>query len=115
MSDVWYELSGVKGVRYDRIPARGKHEDLPDWKVRLYDEITALRKELDRLNLNHEYIEYILNDMDPETADAVVEIYAYGRSYEQVARENGISVGGLQKRIAKELKRISVFRMHKLD
>lgn len=104
MSLLWYELSGVKGLRYDRIPVTGKTEGYPEWKEKISGQIEDIRKEIMRIQLNRQKVKAVLNAMNPETAYAVVEIYGKGRTYASVALEIHISVGGLQKRISKELR-----------
>lgn len=100
---LFYELSGVKGVRYDKIPVRSDYRLVEQRKLEILEDIAKTQKEAARLTYQLEMIEEVLQQMEEETRDAMVEIYTCGRRYVDVAQKYHVSPSGLQKRIDREI------------
>ncbi len=94
-----YDMTGVKGVRYDKIGG-STNQLMKD--LRKLDQIERLNKiyaEIRRLKANNDYIERILEMMEPKIRQVCLDIYCEGKTFESACRELGYSSGGLWKRI----------------
>ena len=102
----WYDATGVKGIRYDKIGGSAYQQFIELKRLDLFEEIEGLRVKIASLHGTIDELEIFLDAMEPETAKAVRQIYVYGRRYVDVARELYISKSGLEKRINKEIEKI---------
>lgn len=100
---LFYELSGVKGVRFDRLPAGSNYRLTEQRKLDLLEDIACVQNEADRLSKQLEMINAVLSEMEEEARDAMIEIYTCGRRYIDVAQKYHVSPSGLQKRIDREI------------
>lgn len=108
---LWYEASGVKGIRYDKIGGSA-YERLKFLKrLDLYERIEISRQRIEALRSALYELNLYLDSMDTDTAEAIREIYINGRRYVDVAEEQYISKSALEKRVNKALEEIEK-RMH---
>ena len=106
IKDIWYQMSGVKGVRYDKEPS-GFNPNLSEEKREYYSQLLDEKNiELDYTLASIRYIEMNLRKLSEEDKDICLKVVAEGISYEKVAMEKGYSKGGMWKRIKRELERI---------
>ena len=103
---IHYEMTGVKGIRYDREPSSFNPELSEEKKLELIEEKEEKELEL-RFTLNAiNLIEKKISKLSPGDKDACLKIIAEGISYEDVSRSKGYSKGGMWKRIRRELTKI---------
>lgn len=101
-----YDMTGVKGVRYDQTTGGGSYNESKATKrfIAMSDELERLEKELNRITEQINYVDATLNKMSKEMKDAFIRIYIKGQRYEDVAND-GIfySPSSLHYNINKEL------------
>lgn len=101
----WYELTGVKGVQYDK--QRGAfNKDIADKrKYYLLGKIEAQEQEKRRLQANVQYIEDVLSLIkDQEIREAIVNIYVHKKTFRKEAKKHYMSHVTLYNQINKQLK-----------
>lgn len=104
LDSVWYELAGVKGIRYDTTPVQGSADPMQK-AFRQHD----LRARADFLKETIEHYQYIsdkvdcvLGLMDEDIADAVRRIYI-DKTYteEEMSDELYLSLSTMKRKIIK--------------
>lgn len=102
---LYYELGGVKGLRYDIQKGNGVIDNKMWYK--LAPKIERLEQELTRLTLQVEHIELILNAIeDKRLKDAIVDVCVDGKTLKEVANRFNCSHTYLKYMIDEELSRI---------
>ena len=96
-------LKGVKGIRYDLYGTSTNTLEKELKKHEIRDRMKAIDDEIQRLTANNDYIESILNNLDPEIKTSCIRIYCAKESYETVSRDLHISTGSLQYRIIRQI------------
>jgi len=104
-----YLLENVHGVDPGKEPS-GSSGSVPwvesDSYHRIQNELEKLNSRLKLRISQVNYIESVLDQLDPEIREVCIQIYEYGKSYEEIAYKNHLSVGALYKRIERALRRI---------
>jgi len=91
------DLSGVKGIRYDKIPSSYNPEAVETKKLELIDLINLKQAELKVLESKYQYFRMILAKLDDEDIELLRRLIIKKESYEQVGNDMGYSQGGLWK------------------
>ncbi len=107
LDDLWYRLTGVKGVRFDAV--RGT--DFDDFKkVSMFEdsegEIRHWEKVKAIAQANLSRVNSIIAQLDEEDRECLIRIYVDGESYEKVALLVNMSVSGLYAKLERALIRI---------
>ncbi len=105
---IWYELSGVKGVAFDKVPSTSSMED---WrKVARFEEkeedIRRILKRKERAEEGITEARELLNALSGDMRGIVNRLYVNGESYTKVAQDEYMSVSGLYGRVMKAFKDI---------
>lgn len=101
---LWYDLTGVKAVRYDKAPSGSYNPNLSEARrIHLGEKIERKMKELARVNSNIEYIESVLAKLPPNISKACIDIYCDDKGYKETSKNEYISDAGLFKQIDKAL------------
>ena len=105
LSYAWYELTGVKGIRYDKQPGSYNKEIADKRKYYLIAKIEHQEEEKRRLTANIKYIEDVLKEVkDQEIREAIVNIYVHKKTFRKEAKKHYMSYVTLYNQINKELK-----------
>lgn len=103
-----YEMSGVKGVSYDKIRATADESSISMKKLEMIEQYNRLVKmyerKMDRLN----YIEKVLSKMNEDDRELYEMKYIDGKSFEHIAKKIYISKSGLIYRMNEILKGIEL-------
>jgi len=91
------DLSGVKGIRYDKIPSSYNPEAIETRKLELIDLINLKQAELKVLQSKYDYFRMVLSKLDEESIELLRRLIVKKQSYEKVGNEMGYSTGGLWK------------------
>lgn len=91
------DLSGVKGIRYDKIPSSYNPEAIETRKLELIDLINLKQAELKVLQSKYDYFRMIMSKLDDEDITLLHRLFVKKDGYERVCNEMGYSVGGLWK------------------
>lgn len=96
----WYELSGVKGIRYDKEPCHSFNPSLSEeMKLSLMEQISIIENDLLRIKANVLFIDSMLNKINEETRKWIKMIYFDGMTYDKVSKIANFSKNGLAYRI----------------
>ena len=103
-----YLLQNVHGINPQKEPSHSSGSK--QWQET--DTYHRIRSELDRLELRRdlrirqiEYIESILDKLDPETRDVIERIYLKGESYYDISRQKYMSKSALFEKIERKIGR----------
>lgn len=69
IEDLWYELSGVKGVRYDRLPTLPNPTN--QRQLALMDKLDYFQSELHRVEMQIRYLDSVLDGLDEEGSELI--------------------------------------------
>lgn len=112
-----YEESGLKAIRYDTVKvSKSVNESaIANKRLSLIEKGKKLEAEKERIQKQIDHIEKILCKMNPKIASAMVHIYAYERTYQDVVDNDKMfwTDGGLYYAIESELK--NVFKDDSVD
>ena len=106
LDEIDYEMSGVKGVRYDKERASFNPELARKWFYYLSEKRSEKELELEYLIASSRMVENKLRKLPEEDKDICMKIIAEGISAEKVRIEKGYSRSGIWKRIKRELTKI---------
>ena len=101
-----YEMSGVKGIRYDKQPMAYNPELSEEKRSELSEKLEEKELELENAIASIKYVEKKLSKLSDEDREICLRIISEGASSEKVAFEKGYSRGGMWKRIKRELSKI---------
>ncbi len=100
---VWYELTGVKAIQYDKQPSSPGKKEMTAREINLRKKIDMLEYQKARLENQINYIEDVLGMLDSETRLACLDVYVKKRKIVDVSQELYISPSGLYKQINRNL------------
>lgn len=101
---IWYELGGVKGIRYDTIPVQGSSDRM----LKAYREhdlrakADNLKETIQGFQLISDRVDCVMKLMDDEEAEAVRRIYiSKDSTEEEMADEMNMAISTLKRKIIK--------------
>ena len=100
---ILYEMTGVKGVRYDKAPSMYNPELASERRYELSEMLEEKEIELDYTVAAVKYIEMKISKLSKEDKQICIDIISKGISAEKIAKENGYSRSGIWARIKREL------------
>lgn len=101
-----YDLTGVKGVRFDRQPA-SYNQSLSEWyRLDLIEKIESKEKELDYTELAIKRYEANLKRLPKEIRYAVKQIFINGETFAETGEKLGYTDAGLHYVIKKEIEKL---------
>lgn len=100
---ILYEMTGVKGIRYDKEPSSFNPQLAAEKRLELIEKKEDKEIELRYLIASTKFIESKLKKLTEEDKNICLRIIAKGISAEKVRHEVGYSKSGLWKRIKREL------------
>lgn len=104
IDDIWYELTGVKAIRYDKLPSGSYNPSVSEARrLNLSEKVERKIKELDRVSNNINYIDSILSRLPKNISKACIDIYCDEKGYKKTSQNEYISDAGLFKQIDKAL------------
>ena len=92
---LFYQLENVKGISFE---AKATSTNLLDAEIRkheLRDKLEIIENKIKMLKMINEYIDKVLQQIDEDIRCAIVEIYCYEKTYEEIARKLNYSKAGL--------------------
>lgn len=103
---ILYEMTGVKGVRYDKEPTSHNPQLSSERKLELIEKKEEKEIELEYTIASIRLIERKLAKLSDEDKQICLRIISEGVSAEKVRQEVGYSKSGIWKRIKRELQGI---------
>lgn len=104
----FYEETGVKGISYDKIPSHPSEEAIAHHRLTLIEKGDKLAEERERIYKQIKHIENVVNQLPKVLRNACINIYVYGKTYNQVVNSGDVywTDAGLFKAIERELEKI---------
>lgn len=106
IEELVYEMTGVKGINYSKIPASTNTEITEERRLEMIEQLNELETEKKRLELNIRHIYGTLSMLNEKDRKAMVDLVAKRIRAEEVAFNNGYSKSGIWKRIRKEIEKL---------
>ena len=103
---LWYDLTGVKGVRFDVEHVSYNPQLAEQLKLELIDKIEHKEKELDFTCLAIERNETHLKALPSDIRLCCKQIFIQGKTFAEVGRNVGYSANGIYQRIKREVEKI---------
>lgn len=103
---LFYELTGVKGLRYDRQPTSYNQQMSESYRLELIEKLEQIEKEKDFTREVIDRYEKQLNRLPDEIRVMVVLLFIEGKSFREVSEMVGYSDHGLYYRIKKEIEKL---------
>jgi DNA-directed RNA polymerase specialized sigma subunit len=103
---LWYELTGVKGIQYNKQPSSYNQELSESYRLELLDRIENKEKELDFTIMAIERYESELGRLPSDIRELVEQIFINGKTFAEVGKKVGYSDNGLHYKIKKEVEKI---------
>lgn len=100
---VFERLGGVRGIDPSKEPIHAMPDPDLEWKLR--DQIEIYEAEKRRYEAKAGEIDQILGKMETSLREAVIEVYANGKTVMKVADRMYLSPSGLKRRIDKAIKK----------
>lgn len=98
-----YNLGGVKGIRYDKLPGHSPpNKDVEEKLRKEIDKHTQLRDDTQK---KIDDIDKILNLIEISLRNDLIEVYANNKTIEEVAKKEYISTTGLLYQFNKAIKK----------
>ncbi|MBR0456513.1 MAG: hypothetical protein IJJ01_07560 [Firmicutes bacterium] len=101
-----YEMTGVKGISYDKIPSSFNPEISEDRKLDFIERLNEKEAELDFTYAAIKLIEMKLSKMTEEEKTLCVEILNRKITYEEAGRNNKYSTSRMWKIVKENLKKV---------
>ena len=98
-----YELTGVKGIRYDSVQYTADPRLNEERRLELLDKMEKKQKELGRVSIQIEFIEQYLKELNEEDRALIKYVLVDGHTYKQAERKFFITYSAVAKRIYKIL------------
>lgn len=99
LDELWYELSGVKGVRYDKAPATFNPSLTEEKKHALMERIDLCQGELSRVNIQIDYIDTVLDRLNKEDLEMVKYVLVEGHTLDEAGEKWYLTGSAISKRI----------------
>ena len=83
LDTLWYELTGVKGIRYDKAHFNADPSVTEERRLALLDKVTVIETELARVESQIDHIDKLLSAMPKEDRKLVTYTLIDGNTYRQ--------------------------------
>ena len=83
LDTLWYELTGVKGIRYDKAHFNADPSVTEERRLALLDKVTLIETELARVESQIDHIDRLLSAMPKEDRKLVTYTLIDGNTYRQ--------------------------------
>lgn len=95
LSVLYYDLEGVKAIRYDKAPSMPNKHLIRERMHKLSNDIERTENEIMRLKAEIMRIENVLAEMDIEYRQAVIDVYIKGKTILEICEDYCLSNAGL--------------------
>ena len=104
---LWHKYTGLKAVRYDKIPGVANPSAVEEMKLTFSQKIADAEEEKKRIQSQIDHLDSLLNRIEnEEIREAIRKVYCEKTPMRIVASEMNISKSGLGKAMDKELYKI---------
>lgn len=105
---IFYDLTGVKAIRYDKQVSSTNHQIIEERKHELRKQLEELDEQINAFKKINKYIDEKIEQIDDlPTKKAVIEVFVHGKSFEKVGKEFAYSKEGIFKKIKTAVSKIA--------
>ena len=106
LDELWYELTGVKGIRYDKEPTAFNPTITEERRHSLMDKIDYYQSELHRVDAQIRFIDSILDRMDKEESELIRYVLIDGHTLIEAGERYFVTNTAISKRIDTILRKV---------
>lgn len=106
LDDLLYEMTGVKGISYDRIPSSFNSKISEERRLEYIEMLEEKEAELDFTYAAIRLLEVKLSKLSSEEKDLCIDILNKKVTYEEAGKEKGYSAAGMWKKVKENLKKV---------
>lgn len=106
LEDLLYQMGGVKGISYDKVPVNMNEQNKNENKLDLIEKYNKIENELNKYKKRLDYIDGVLGAMNIYDRKMFLLKYEEGLSFQQIANQYYISKAGLFYRMQRVLEKI---------
>ena len=106
VENLYYYLSGVKGISFDRIPSSINPEKIAEDRLDLLDVIEQKNLEIELIQAEYRYFTAILAKFTEDERTLLYRIIIKGQTYEQAGDEYGYTGAGMFKYLERIINRV---------
>lgn len=104
INKIYYELTGVKGICYDRQPGSTSPEAKSGKMYDSYNKIDALSSKLSVYKAKFNSLECVLNKLDCDAKKLIINVYVEGKTYRELSEIMKLSPSAIHYEVTKHLK-----------
>ena len=102
---LWYELTGVKGIRYDKAHFNADPAVSEERRLTLLDKVEDLENELKRVESQIEHIDKLLAGMEKDDRELITYTLIKGNTYRSAENKFYITYSAISKKIDRILEK----------
>lgn len=95
--NIFYQMTGVKGISYDKIPSSFNPEQVNENKLYLSDLFETKQLEIGLIQAQYKYFTVVLSKFTTDEIELMYRLFIKGQTYDYVCRDYGYSSAGLFK------------------
>lgn len=107
IDSIWYELTGVKGIRYDKEPSSFNKSLTEQRRLALLDKKDWYEAELNRVDMQIRYIDTVLDRIEKEDQELINYVLIEGHTEQEAGDKWYLTNSAVSKRISKILEKVS--------
>lgn len=106
LDDLLYEMTGVKGIRYDRVPSSFNPELSEESRLEYIEKKAEKEAELDFTYAALKIIEMKLSKLSEEDKEICLNVLNRKVTYEEAGKKRGYSKHGMWVKVKREIEKI---------
>lgn len=103
---ILYEMAGVKGIKYDKVPGSYNQAAAQQRMLDLIEMKEEKELEYEHTLISLKLIEMKLSKLEEDDRKACIRIMSDGESYEKVGSDMGYTATGMWRRLKRKLEEI---------
>lgn len=104
IDDMWYEIAGVKAIDPSKVTLENHNQALSEERrLDLLEKIEKYEIERRRIEIQLNYVEHIIEQIEDDMKEPIKDIYIYGHTFQYASMKYDLYCSYLQYRIDKNL------------
>lgn len=106
LEELWYDLTGVKAIRYDKMPTSFNKSISEEKRLSLLDRIDYYESEVTRVDMQIRYIDSILDRLTKEENELITYVLIEGHTEQEAGDKWYLTNSAISKWITRILDRV---------